>query len=296
MGFAPEVLKFIEGADFPLVITLHDFSYICPQVVLLNEHDLFCGVPFAPRCNQCVSAKPPILHTTNVGQWRENMRRLFSRAERISAPSETAAKLYRKIWPDLPIAVIPHPEKPLEDHLAVRAATGNVRTVAIVGTIGDHKGVTVVEGCVRDAEARKLPLKFAVVGEFQSQLESSYLDITGRFSPAQLPSILSTLGAGVGFLPSIWPETYSYVLSEYYRNGLHPVVFDIGAQSERVKASGYGTVLPVHTGAPAINDTLLRIKTELVARQPPTGLPDNEYVDACYGPLLFGNLGRAVAN
>jgi len=88
-------------------------------------------------------------------------------------------------------------------------------------------------------------------------------------------------------LPSIWPETYSYVLSEYYRHGLHPVVFDIGAQSERVKASGYGTVLPMHIDAPAINDALLKIKTDLAPRRPPTGLPDKDYVDACYGSLLL---------
>jgi hypothetical protein len=58
MGFASEALKFIEGAKVPLVITLHDFSYICPQIVLLNQHNVFCGVPSPLKCNQCVSAKP----------------------------------------------------------------------------------------------------------------------------------------------------------------------------------------------------------------------------------------------
>jgi hypothetical protein len=125
-----------------------------------------------------------------------------------------------------------------------------------------------------------------VVGEFETQLKSPNLSVTGRFHPEELPNILAKSGAVIGFLPSVWPETYSYVLSEYYRFGLHPVVFDIGAQSERVKAAQYGTVLSLHSSAVAINDILLTIKLELTPRQPPTGLLDKLYVDACYEGLL----------
>jgi glycosyltransferase involved in cell wall biosynthesis len=222
------------------------------------------------------------------------MRRLVSRAERILAPSEAAASLYQHAWPDLQIAVVPHPERAF-DPLTVSGGAQDKRTVVIIGTLGEHKGVTVVESCVRDAKERKLPLKFVVVGEMKSQLESPHLAVLGRFSPPQLPSILADLRAEIGFLPSIWPETYSYVLSEYYRNGLYPVVFDIGAQGERVRASGHGTVLAVNIGAPAINDTLLNIKPELTLGRPHVGPLEEDYVDLCYGTLFaVRNDGRAL--
>ena len=237
LGFAPEVLEFIRGLEIPLIVTLHDYAYVCPQINLLNQLDLFCGVATATICNQCTSAKRPPVDVTNVTDWRERMHQFLIKADRVIAPSRTAAELYKRAWPDLSISVVPHPEASLGPVPSLKPQ-GDVRIVAIVGAIVGHKGSVLVEACVRDAEERKLPLKFVVVGEFESEFNSPYLDVTGRFHPEELPNILSKLGAVIGFLPSVWPETYSYVLSEYYRSGLHPVVFDIGAQSERVKAAG----------------------------------------------------------
>jgi hypothetical protein len=38
------------------------------------------------------------------------------------------------------------------------------------------------------------------------------------------------------WIPSIWPETYCYVLSAALRSGTQVAVFDLGAQAERVRA------------------------------------------------------------
>ena len=43
----------------------------------------------------------------------------------------------------------------------------------------------------------------------------------------------------------MWPETYSYTLSEAVLAGLYPVTFDLGAPAERMAAWGYGQCLPV---------------------------------------------------
>jgi hypothetical protein len=211
---------------------------------------------------------------------------LLRKAERILAPSNTVAELYKRVWPELQISVVPHPE-PRMDPMSKLPVPGDPRIVAVVGALLQHKGSNIVEACVRDAQDRKLPLKFVVIGDFQSRLNGPCLEVMiGRFSPPQLSGILLESGAVIGFLPSVWPETYSYVLSEYYRYGLHPVVFNIGAQSERVKAAGYGTIIPLNTGAASINDVLLNVRLDPTPRQPPAGLPEKHYVTACYGSLL----------
>ena len=63
----------------------------------------------------------------------------------------------------------------------------------------------------------------------------------------------------IGFLPSIWPETFSYVLSELLAFGLYPVVFNLGAQAERLSAAGTGSILEIGLSAMSINDHLLSI-------------------------------------
>jgi GT2 family glycosyltransferase/glycosyltransferase involved in cell wall biosynthesis len=284
IGFAPEVIAFMKGLDTPLVVTLHDYSYICPQLVLLNERDQFCGVRSSLECNRCILAKPPPVATANVAQWREQTHEVLLRAERILAPSQSTAELYHRVWPDLPIKVLPHPELGF-DAVSVRHSPGALRTVAVIGIMSSHKGAAIVEACVRDAEKRKLPLKFVVLGELRTKLASPCLDLLGPFRPSQLSKLISDTGAVIGFLPSIWPETYSYVLSSYYENGLHPVVFDIGAQGERLNAMG-GTVLPLDMSAPAINNVFLEINLDSVPAPMPTACVASHYVAACYGELL----------
>jgi O-antigen biosynthesis protein len=56
---------------------------------------------------------------------------------------------------------------------------------------------------------------------------------------------------------SVCPETYSYTVSAAIAGGLHPVVFDLGVPAERLRALGWGTVLPIGTSAAAVNAALL---------------------------------------
>jgi hypothetical protein len=64
------------------------------------------------------------------------------------------------------------------------------------------------------------------------------------------------------------------------------VVFDIGAQSERVKAAEYGEILPLNIGASAINDALMSTKVQMVPREPPMALSEHDYVNILYGKLF----------
>jgi hypothetical protein len=66
----------------------------------------------------------------------------------------------------------------------------------------------------------------------------------------------------MAFLPAVWPETYSYALSECWRHGLYTVGLDIGAIASRLRAApGLGAVLPYewYLTPGRINDALLEI-------------------------------------
>ena len=46
--------------------------------------------------------------------------------------------------------------------------------------------------------------------------------------------------------PSIWPESFSYVVQEIMLMGLPFVCFDLGAPAERVRKSAYKDVVIAH--------------------------------------------------
>lgn len=290
IGFSREMEDIICKFEEKITVTLHDYMFFCPQIVLLNQKNLFCGVQSGVVCNRCVAQKPPPVPVASVSEWRNRMHRILSRASTIIAPSETAANLYHRVWPDLPIKVVPHPEdwsglaapaKPAVDQDAPRV-------VATIGAISAHKGQGVLTDCVRDAERRQLPLKFVVIGELVPPITSPKLTVTGRFVPTMLPKLIAESGASIGFLPSIWPETYSYVISEFYKFGLFPVVLDTGAQEERVRKS-FGKVLPLHLGASAMNDVFLSMDIETSNRSVAPIFSARSYLQSCYGEQIFAD-------
>jgi glycosyltransferase involved in cell wall biosynthesis len=71
--------------------------------------------------------------------------------------------------------------------------------------------------------------------------------------------LLADMAPDCIFLPSIWPETFSYTLSMAFGLGIRPVVFDIGAPAERVRANGFGEVLPFEliNDISGLNDRLI---------------------------------------
>ena len=186
---------------------------------------------------------------------------LLGRASRVVAPTEDAAARMARHFPGLPVDV-----EPWEAPIPVAAARPRRRpdhapvVVCVLGAIGEAKGIEVLIACARDAAARALPLRFVVVGhtaDDERVLASGPVFITGPYEEDEVATLVQLHGADIALMPAVWPETWSYALSECWRAGLDVVAFDLGAQAERIRARGQGRLLPLGLPAPDINDVLL---------------------------------------
>jgi glycosyltransferase involved in cell wall biosynthesis len=82
-----------------------------------------------------------------------------------------------------------------------------------------------------------------VIGPFDGWLRGRQVTVTGPYKVEDLPSILTEFGVNICFLPSIWPETYSYVTSELMALDMPLCCFDLGAPAERVRDYDKGLVI-----------------------------------------------------
>ncbi|MBV8073171.1 MAG: hypothetical protein JO270_24950 [Acidobacteriaceae bacterium] len=251
-------------------VFLHDFHLICPRVTLLDASGFYCGEPNSNVCNSCMQADPRPIGSPMMS---EALRGAFAKfllgAERIFAPSADLAARFSAHFGLANISVIPPQDaitcvRPRRHRLAAKCL------VAIVGAVGRHKGFEVLLGCAEDAAERRLPLDFVLIGhsiDDSRLLGTGRFFITGRYSEGEAPELLRREGAEVGLIPSIWPETWCFALTELWRAGLHVFAFALGAQAERISLTGNGTLLRLGTPAPTINDLLLKKSAALQHRK-----------------------------
>jgi len=130
----------------------------------------------------------------------------------------------------------------------------------------------VLANCCRDIEARRLPLKFILYGYADIDLRSfAAIRVTGAYEEQRLPHLLKELPCDMVFFPAVWPETFSYTLSEAKDASLYPVSFDIGAIAERIRAYGWGHLIPFELACRPgdINDRLITMSIPKQARSFP---------------------------
>jgi GT2 family glycosyltransferase len=266
-GFSPDIYDLIPKLGVPYDISIHDYYYICPRIHLIDGSDIYCGEPDEKGCNTCLKsdgAHEACRDTyrrfgADIGAWRARNADLLKQARLVIAPSKDAETRIGKYFPLRNISVKPHPE-PVRTITARDRISSDTLTVAIIGAIGIHKGFNVLKACAEDAKRRSLPLRFVVVGYTCDDAQFRDLDnvvITGQYERDRLSSILREHDCAVAGFFNLTPETFSYTLSEAWANGLFPLVFDLGAQAERVRATGFGLVVPLSSTPNTINDLLM---------------------------------------
>jgi glycosyltransferase involved in cell wall biosynthesis len=253
VGLAPSIWQLPGLLGVPYDVTIHDFFYVCPRITLIDESGEYCGQPGPAACQRCVEAsalgpgveEPFRLAGNSIAAWRTLHANVLARARTVWTPSRSAQEHMQRYLPDLPMTVRPHAEpafvyqrRPWDGLLP--------HHVAVIGAIGPHKGSQLLLACAKRALRDELPLRFVVIG--YTDCDSAFaslpnVDITGPYSPGQLGELIAQSRATTALFLSVWPETYSYTLTEAWRYGLHPVAVDLGATAERITADRRGTLV-----------------------------------------------------
>ncbi|AWN51534.1 glycosyltransferase [Methylobacterium sp. 17Sr1-1] len=272
-GYDSAFLDRLLSGRWPYAVTLHDYQWYCPKVHLVDGRNFYCEEPPADICRHCTVGGVPYdyadqnaLMGGGLDGWLATNERILRGARHLVAPSRDTAERYTRRLGLSPIAVVPHPDaaEPRPARPA-RARTGAVR-VALVGGIGAHKGFELVVALAERAARERRPIAFTVIGSVSDRdrvARVPNLTVTGPYDPKDLPQLLAEADPDYVFLSSVWPETYSYVLSEVWAAGYPVVAFDVGAPAERIRAEGGGILLPFSRDTALVLDALVAARGQL---------------------------------
>ena len=128
---------------------------------------------------------------------------------------------------------------------------------------------------------RQLPIQFTVIGEIANRQSFSRLSnvvVTQKYPAGSGASVVALGQYHCALFLSVWPETFSYTLSEILAAGVFPIALDIGAISERLTKLNWGHLIPFDASVAAINDALVEVSS---LRKPPPGgmMVGHQYAD-----------------
>jgi glycosyltransferase involved in cell wall biosynthesis len=262
LGHDHSIVGMIGDLGIPYDVWVHDYAWFCARLSFVTGDGRFCGEAEPAVCETCIATwGSELQETISPAALRRRSAADLRGARAIIAPSADVASRVRRHVAGVQPLVRPW-EMALPASSPRAPASRMVRRVAIVGAISVDKGFNVLLACARDAAERRLNLEFVVVGFTENDealLETGRVFITGMFAPGEAVALIRAQAADLAFLPSIWPETWCYALSDAWAGGLPAAVFDIGTPPARVRAARRGWVLPLGLPAPRVNDALLSL-------------------------------------
>ena len=257
------VIEAVRALTVTYDVVVHDYSWICPRVTLIDGSDQYCGEPAIAKCTVCVRRHGSKLgENISVRALRERSGTWLAGARQVIAPSADAATRLQRYYPGLAVDVRPHAAVVDAIALPPRPPRRQSLRVALIGAIGTHKGYRVLLACARDARARKLPIEFVVIGHTEDDaplLATNKVFITGYYGEAEASHLLQREHPDIAWLPSVWPETWSYTLDYALAARLPVMAFDLGAIAERVRDADLGELLPLGLAPRHINDRLMAL-------------------------------------
>ncbi len=249
-----EFLQFIETVKgekkCALEILIHDYYSICQIFTLLNWKDEYCSVPDLKMCNECLARKKQEygirIEIKEQTIWRKAWNEFLSKADKIVLFSNASEEILKKAYTNISdekIKIIPH-EVEKFSVATKKKEQSHPFTIGILGGINKAKGSEIVKEMISIIEKENLDIKIAVIGPLIEKIKSDKLKVLGVYDREKTPLLVAENNVDVFFIPSIWPETFSYTTQEIMNMG-HPLaVFNLGAPAERVAKYDKGLIIP----------------------------------------------------
>lgn len=223
---------------------VHDYFCICQNFNLLSG-DRMCNFDCTHSIG-CFDELNKLWMTPLVStdQWHYLWERFLNEASEIRCFSKASRDLVIRAYPRLKshnITIIPHSMAYCQ-FTPIHYQRKRLR-VGIVGAISSvAKGRNVVLDFLR--YARNKDFDVVVIGPYRvlSRPKAANIKYLGPYRHSQLQDIIDQMEVNSILFPSIWSETFSYLVSEQMLMDIPIVCFDFGAQAEKIRAYQKGII------------------------------------------------------
>ncbi len=258
MGLPISLVRSLRQRGVPYVVTLWDYWWLCPNAQLLTNYSReICDGPQGYwNCARCALARAghPRLRLASpllvalMARRNYLLRQVMQSAEVLIAPTDFVYRWYISHGvPAKKITVIP-PGLVYPSTRPGPSRSDGVIRFAYIGGLSWQKGVHVLAEAFAGVQG---PAELWIAGDetfdpaYTSHLRalaSPQVRFLGRLDREQVWDLLSRVD--VVTVPSLWYETFSFLISEAFAAGLPVVASRLGPLADRIRDGVDGFLLP----------------------------------------------------
>ena len=245
VGHTFDIFQNAREKGIPVVLTVHDFYFICPTFHLVDRTGIFCnGCKIGEEREGCLLGHPYVCSDFDnavLFNWRNTFLKAISCVDFFIFPSVSAKDIFSAYYSidDAKIRIFSHGSNAYNEKFPPLSKGHESLRVGILGSMLMHKGEALIRSIL--GHVAKDDILFYSFGH--SGLKSGNLTHFGPYTQKELHGLLRDHPVDVMLLLSTWPETFSYTLSESIAAGVPPIVTNLGAQKERIEDSQIGWVV-----------------------------------------------------
>jgi len=247
----PQVAKKL---DIPIVLSFHDFYFICPFYVLLNENNSYCGGVCNDNMENCYSPMSSLNDINSkefILKWRTNVCNLFQYINYFVTTSEIVMDLFKSIYYNYSIfnkdnfVIIEHGRdfpKLNNDYFEIPSKKKPIKILCLANHLNIMKGSELIKE-IKNADYNNM-IEFHFLGNCHDGLED-YGVVHGNFERDELYKKIYDIKPSFVGIFSIWPETFCHTLTESWSCKIPVIGTNIGVIKERILKNNGGWIIDI---------------------------------------------------
>lgn len=232
------LFEWMKTLNISISYDLHDFHCIWKDAHLCNSKGYMSENEIRNAYMNYLTRK------ITFEYWHNLWNNFFTYVNKVFAFSNSSKELFNHYFPDFKdkVIVIPHSIDYIK-YTEIEKIPAKFK-IGIFGSIQDvDKGCLVLKDFLRFSVSQDYEVYINGTLRADCCIYSKNIHYMGPYKSDSIKDLIIKQEISVVLFPSVWPETFSYLVSELIAAGIPLACFNMGAQGEKVSKYKYGQII-----------------------------------------------------
>lgn len=236
----------------PVVLSIHDFYFICPFYTLLDENTEYCAGKCSKNLKNCYVPMNSLNNINSkklIPSWRSNVLKMFRHIDYFISTSNIIKNLFLSVYTDENIIntnnfkIIEHGRdfpKLKETYFEIPSENNPIKILCPANHLNIMKGAEVIKNIKKNDKENRIEFHF--LGNCHDDIEN-YGISHGTFERDEFYIKVKEINPSFIGIFSIWPETYCHTITEAWSCGIPVIGTNIGVIEDRIRKNEGGWII-----------------------------------------------------